>query len=71
MKILIPLVSLLTIITTSAEKQRKVYICKGAMSKRYHISPKCKGLKKCSTKIHEVSLSEAKSIGRTLCKYED
>lgn len=71
MKTFILLIGLSAIIFSFTPQQKKVYICKGAMSKRYHISPKCKGLKKCSTKIHEVSLSEAKSIGRTLCKYED
>lgn len=51
--------------------QQTVYICKGSMSERYHLSPKCRGLDKCTTKIYAVTLSEAKKIGRTLCKYED
>jgi len=48
-----------------------VFICKGPSSKRYHLIKGCRGLKNCSTRIYEVSLSEAKEIGRTLCGYED
>lgn len=48
-----------------------VYICKGPNSKRYHLSKDCRGLKRCSTRIAEVSLDEAKSKKRSLCGYED
>lgn len=47
-----------------------VYICKGPNSKRYHYKKSCRGLKSCSTKLHEVSLTEARDIGRTLCGWE-
>lgn len=48
-----------------------VFICKGPGSKRYHYKENCRGLKSCSTKIYEVSLSEGKELKRTLCGWED
>ena len=55
---------------TSASKELQVYICKGPDSKRYHYTKECRGLKNCSTKIYEVTLSEAKKLERTLCRWE-
>lgn len=48
-----------------------VYVCMGKSSKRYHYNQKCRGLTNCSTKIHEITLSKAKEMGRTLCGWED
>lgn len=48
-----------------------VYVCMGKSSKRYHYNQKCRGLSNCSTKIHEITLSKAKEMGRTLCGWED
>jgi hypothetical protein len=56
---------------TSSISDTDVYICKGPSSKRYHYKKNCRGLKSCSTKIYEVSLSEAKELKRTLCGWED
>ncbi|MEM8998987.1 MAG: hypothetical protein AAGB24_01890 [Bacteroidota bacterium] len=53
------------------QKEVQVYICKGKGSKRYHYAKTCRGLSRCSTKIHEVTLKEAKKMGRTLCGWED
>lgn len=50
-------------------KSSTVYICKGPNSKRYHNTPNCQGLRNCSTKIYEVSLVDAQSIGRTECGF--
>lgn len=64
-------ISILMLFSLSfAPQQSQVYICKGSMSERYHLTPNCRGLKKCSTKIYSVSLQEARSIGRTKCGYE-
>ncbi|NAS31990.1 hypothetical protein GTQ40_13475 [Flavobacteriaceae bacterium R38] len=49
----------------------EVYICKGKGSKRYHFNKNCRGLSRCSTKIHKTSLKHAKELGRTLCGWED
>lgn len=51
--------------------ETKVFICKGKSSKRYHYDKHCRGLSNCSTKTFQVSLSEAKDLGRTLCGWED
>ncbi len=49
----------------------KVYVCMGKSSKRYHYNQKCRGLSNCSTKIHEITLTRAKEMGRTLCGWEN
>ena len=46
-----------------------VYICTGPMSKRYHKSPRCRGLGSCSKNIKKVTINYAKNIGRTPCKW--
>ncbi|WP_442844998.1 hypothetical protein [Leeuwenhoekiella sp. H156] len=48
-----------------------VYICKGKSSKKYHFKKNCRGLSNCSTDVSEVSLEEAKKLGRGLCGWED
>lgn len=55
----------------SATVETKVYICKGKGSKRYHYTKTCRGLSNCSTKLYQVPLSEARTMGRTLCGWED
>jgi hypothetical protein len=50
--------------------QSSVYICKGPSSKVYHKSAYCRGLSNCSTKIYQVTLDEAKKLGRRECKIE-
>lgn len=47
-----------------------VFICKGPSSKVYHKSDRCKGLSKCSTEIYNVSIEEAKKLGRRACRIE-
>ena len=46
-----------------------VYICTGPMSKRYHKSPRCRGLDNCSKEIQKVTIGYAKILGRTPCKW--
>ncbi len=47
-----------------------VFICKGPSSAVYHKSDRCKGLSKCSTQVFEITLAEAKKLGRRACKIE-
>ena len=49
-------------------EQNTVYVCTGGSSKRYHKYRSCFGLNNCGGQIKEVSLQEAKRIGRTPCK---
>ena len=49
----------------------EVYICKGPSSKKYHLTPECRGLSNCSTKTYKVELPKAKKMGRSLCGLED
>lgn len=47
-----------------------VYICTGPQSKRYHKSPNCYGLSKCSDEIIRVTIEEARDdYYRTPCGY--
>lgn len=48
-----------------------VFICKGKSSKRYHLKKTCRGLSACKSGVSEVTLEKAKSLKRTLCKWED
>lgn len=50
-----------------AQADGKVYVCTGPQSKRYHCTPRCKGLHSCSKQVIAVSLSKARSMGRTPC----
>ncbi|MEE9364092.1 MAG: hypothetical protein V3U92_15950 [Cellulophaga sp.] len=51
--------------------KNQVYICKGKASKRYHLTKSCRGLSRCSSKIEKVTLTKAKKLKKTLCKWED
>ena len=44
-----------------------VYICTGPQSKKYHSSPRCNGLNRCSATIEKITLSKAKKLGRGPC----
>lgn len=48
---------------------KKVYICTGPMSERYHKTQHCKGLRRCSGDIERVTVSEARDLDRTPCGY--
>ncbi|WP_394973745.1 hypothetical protein [uncultured Croceitalea sp.] len=52
-------------------KSQSVYICNGKYSKRYHLSPYCRGLSNCKASISSVSVDKARYMGRTLCGWED
>lgn len=49
------------------QAEGKVYVCTGPQSKRYHCTPRCKGLQSCSKKVIPVPLSKARLMGRTPC----
>ncbi|OWK99349.1 hypothetical protein AP75_02395 [Kaistella haifensis DSM 19056] len=65
------LIILFSIILFLKDQQSNVFICKGKNSERYHLKKSCRGLSKCSTDIHTVTIAEAREKGRTLCKWED
>lgn len=44
-----------------------VYICTGPMAKRYHKTDQCRGLRRCSGMIKQVTVEEAEAKGRTPC----
>lgn len=55
-------------VKTKKVEETKVYICTGEKSTKYHSSPDCRGLGRCSGEIEEVSEEEAEGMGRTPCK---
>ena len=48
-----------------------VYICNGSYAKKYHLTPYCRGLSNCKASVSSISTDDARSMGRTLCGYED
>ena len=44
------------------------YICTGPKARKYHSSPNCRGLNRCSGSIKGLSVSAAKSKGFTPCR---
>ena len=48
--------------------EKTVYICTGKSAKKYHKSPRCKGLRSCKGDIVEVELSRAEAMGKTPCR---
>jgi len=57
------------VVLEQSAKSVEVYICTGPMSKRYHRSASCRGLKNCSEKVIKVDVKKAKDMGRTPCGY--
>ena len=51
-----------------AAGEATVYICVSGSSKRYHCDRDCRGLNNCEHTIRKVTVSKAKSMGRTPCK---
>jgi hypothetical protein len=64
------LTSSAAIYTTSTPYQ-DVYICNSKNGKKYHYSKSCRGLSACKATIKELSLADAKKIGKTICGWED
>lgn len=60
---------LLTLFLFASPTETKVYICTGSMSECYHKTKECKGIKNCSRVIKEITLKEAKDLGRRPCGY--
>lgn len=56
---------------TSFTTEADVYLCNSKGGKKYHFTKDCQGLRNCKAEIIKVTLSEAKSKGKTICGYED
>lgn len=53
---------------TAGQRANVVYVCGGISAKRYHLDENCKGLSRCSCEIQEMTVEEAKQMGRTPCR---
>jgi hypothetical protein len=56
---------------TQTPPKDKVYICDSPYTKKYHLKNDCRGLRKCTHHIIEMTLEEAKKRKFELCKFED
>lgn len=59
---------LLLVVTAGFAPAEKVLICISTGASKYH-SHYCQGLKKCTHKVEEVSITEARNRGYTACGY--
>jgi hypothetical protein len=48
-----------------------VYICDSPTAKKYHLRNDCRGLSRCTHRIMEITLEDAKKRRFELCKFED
>ena len=46
----------------------KAYVCTGPTAKRYHATPECMGLSRCSDEVIEVTAVLAEENGMTPCR---
>lgn len=53
---------------TDTQRSKTVYACMSKTAKRYHSTPKCKGLRNCSKSVKKMSVSDAENRGLTPCK---
>jgi len=69
MNIILLSVSIFFNVVTS-DGQGDVYVCNNHSTKKYHLSPTCKGLSHCQFKIVKLSAQTAKNKKMTLCGWE-
>ena len=50
------------------EQTSYVYVCTGPSAKRYHRTPNCSGLSRCSREVKKITLQETEKKGRTPCQ---
>ena len=62
------LILLCTLYLVGASSE-KVYICTGPQSKCYHKTDNCQGLRNCSKEIKQITLKDAKEMGRRPCSF--
>lgn len=55
----------------TCQETKVVYICDSGKTKKYHYSPKCRGLSNCQYRPQKITLEKAEKEGRTLCKWEN
>ncbi len=61
----------IVILLSSFQGNSTVYICVSGTATKYHYNKDCRGLSACTHDIKAIKLSEAKTVGRTLCGWED
>lgn len=67
------MVAVCTISACAPERKQKnqseeVYVCTGPKSTRYHKTPDCKGLSRCSADIRQMTRQEAEAKHYTPCR---
>ena len=59
------LLILLFVCSAHTEQPETVYVCTGGWAKCYHYKKDCEGLQNCGGTIKEITLEEAKKMGRS------
>jgi len=65
------LLGLFFLTNVTCTDSKYVYICKSNDAKKYHLKETCRGLSTCQFKVVKITVTEAKSQGKTLCSWED
>ena len=68
-RILLSIVLVICFAANTQKEPKKVYICQGSRSECYHMQKDCKGLEYCTTNLKEVTIDQAKKMGRRPCKF--
>ena len=63
------LLSFMFFASVQSTNEAQVYICTGPQSACYHCEKDCRGLKRCSGEIKQISLAKAKEMGRRPCGF--
>lgn len=58
----------LSILFSTCNPDKNVYVCTGSSSVAYHKTKTCKGLRNCGSEIKSITPKEAKEMNRRPCK---
>jgi len=69
-KTLLAFVVIILLLVGCSSKGNKVHVCISSGAERYHYDEDCSGFNHCTHERREVTLSEAKAMGYTVCRME-
>lgn len=71
MKAILLVASSTLLLSFTSFQVQKAIICNSPSAKVYHLTKTCRGLKACKHELKEISIADAKNLGRKLCGFED
>lgn len=57
-------------VSTGKSDRTEVYVCSGKLSKKYHFSKDCNGLKNCDVSLKTLPINDARSLGKVPCNWK-